>query len=57
MRVENNEPHLEKIQKTKENQTIKDREIATVRNESVAKLLSMTGNKTFGLHEDENLFD
>ena len=57
MRVENNEPHLEKIQKTKENQTIKDRELATVRNESVAKLLSMTGNKKFGLHEDENLFD
>jgi hypothetical protein len=57
LRVEKNEPHLEKIQKTKENQTIKDRELATVRNESVAKLLSMTGNKTFGLHEDENLFD
>jgi len=33
------------------------RDLATVRNESVSKLLSITENQTIGLHEDENLFD
>ncbi len=53
-----------KYQKTKENEVIKTkdlsykkRDLATVRNDSVCKLLSMTENQTFGLHEDENLFD
>ena len=33
------------------------RDLATLRNDSVAKLLSITENQTFGLHEEENLFD